>query len=276
MARAGSLSACATSLNLSFFGSSVSPDSTSLRSASCMVREKSSVTASRAGARTAATVSRMASGVAEAPKPRPARDTNSCTSSLVSARACFSMMSPASAASCNVHTGGVHLLQHLQHARALHQEAVAAPLHQPELDGQRQRARGQPGQRLVELFARQHGGRVFGPRHGQPLLEAQPLAEVEVAALDAAHQVTDGADAQPAVLQHADGLEAVHVRGPVEGGAPADLGGHQRTLRLIEADGAARHARVGGQLVDGHPAGLVRCRQGQRGCRGWGYRTQRS
>jgi len=82
---------------------------------------------------------------------------------------------------------------------------------------------------LVELLL-VHGPRlVVGPGRLHLLLDAQPLGEIHLAAVDAGEEIADGVDAEPPVLELGDELEPLDVRGAVERDAPADLGRHQRT-----------------------------------------------
>jgi hypothetical protein len=103
---------------------------------------------------------------------------------------------------------------------------------------------------LDELALGQHDRLVVGPRRLQRVAHAQPRLQRVAAVLDLLERVADGVEAQAAVLELGDHLEALDVLGPVVGHAPPALGAGEGALRLVEADGAAGHAGGGGQLVD--------------------------
>ena len=110
---------------------------------------------------------------------------------------------------------------------------------------------------LVELGLAD-GARLIGrPRRLHLLLDAEPLGEVDLAAIDPLHQVADRVDPQAAILELGDQLEPLDVLLAVVGDAAADLGVHERAARLIEPDRAARDPRCRGELVDRQFARVV-------------------
>jgi len=90
----------------------------------------------------------------------------------------------------------------------------------------------------------------MSPRSLHLLLDAQPLGEIHLAAVDAGEEIADGVDAKPPVLKLCDELQPLDVGLAVKGHATPYLGRHQGTARLVEADRAAGHAGCGRELVD--------------------------
>src|SRR5262249_33354755 len=103
---------------------------------------------------------------------------------------------------------------------------------------------------LVELGLGHGACMIERPRRLHLLLDAEPLGEVDLAAIDALHQIADSVDAQAAVLELSDQLEPFDVMLAVIRDASSNLWIHQRAARLIEPDRPTRDERRRGKLVD--------------------------
>jgi hypothetical protein len=84
----------------------------------------------------------------------------------------------------------------------------------------------------------------------QLCFQAEPLADIELALVDAAHQVADRLDAEAAILKRGDQLEALEMRLAVERDATLDDRLRQDALGLIEANRPARDLRDAREIVD--------------------------
>ncbi len=99
---------------------------------------------------------------------------------------------------------------------------------------------------------------VGDPRRAKRSLYPEPLGDVDLAAVDAPHELANRVDLEAAILELGDELQALPVRLLIERDAADELRGRKQSLRLVEANGATRYARERREVVDGERVGLRR------------------